>query len=90
MIGATTTMSSRQWRGGGGSSSGARVSLISNPHTLQRYFTFNLRISPAGGGGGGEEPIVRMNPMPVFHRAQPTATPQATQMTVEKAGTGSG
>ena len=43
-------MSSRQWRGGGGSSSGASVSLISRPHTLQRYLTFTLRSSPAGGG----------------------------------------
>ena len=52
MTGATRSMSSRQWRGGGGSSSGANVSLISRPQTLHRYRTFTLRISPEGGGGG--------------------------------------
>ena len=28
------------------------MSLISNPHTVQRYLTLILRISPAGGGAG--------------------------------------
>ena len=50
--GATTSMSSRQCLGGGGSSSGAIVNLSSTPQTLHRYLTFTLRISPAGGGGG--------------------------------------
>ena len=66
------------------------MSLISNPHTVQRYFTFNLRISPAGGGGGGGAPIVRRKPIPVFHRSHPTNTPAATQITGEKAGMASG
>ena len=50
-------MSSRQCRGGGGSSSGAIVNLSSTPQTSHRYLRFTLRSSPLGGGSGGIEPM---------------------------------
>src|SRR6266542_3845401 len=80
-------MFSRLCLGGGGSSSGARVNLISSPQTLQRYRTFTLRSSPAGGGGGDGVVRLRSRVMPVFHRTAPPSTPTTTQTTVDHAGT---
>src|SRR4029079_7431150 len=79
-------MSSRQCRGGGGSSSGASVSLISRPQTLQRYLTLTLRSSP--GGGGGAIGVVKLlsRPMPLFHRITASARPAISQMIVDRAG----
>ena len=65
------SMSSRQCRGGGGSSSGASVSLISSPHTLHRYLTLTLRSSPAGGGAGIGVMKLLSRPIPLFHRIKP-------------------
>ncbi len=62
------TMSSRQWRGGGGSSSGANIIFSSKPHMVQRYLTLILRISPAGGGAGIGVVKLRSMPIPLFHR----------------------
>jgi hypothetical protein len=78
-------MSSRQCRGGGGSSSGAIVNLSSTPHTPHRYRTFTLRISPAGGGGGSGRVMARNMPIPVFHRNTMRTSPMPTQTTVENA-----
>ena len=83
-------MSSRQCRGGGGSSSGANIILSSSPQTLQRYLTLILRISPGGGGAGIGVVMLRNMPIPVFHRTYAKTNAQPTQMTVDKAGTGSG
>jgi hypothetical protein len=83
-----SVMSSKQCRGGGGSSSGARVNLISKPQTVHRYFTLILRISPAGGGSGMGVVMLRSMPKPLFHRTIPIKRPRATQMIVERAGTG--
>lgn len=80
-------MSSRQCRGGGGSSSGAIVNLSSTPQTSQRYLRFTLRSSPVGGGSGGSEVMLRNIMIPVFHRTYPMRMPHPTQMIVEKAGT---
>src|SRR3954451_17062975 len=79
-------MSSRQCLGGGGSSSGASVSLISSPQRLQRYLTFTLRSSPAGGGVVTGALKLFSRPTPLFHRTNPIPTPNATQMMVESAG----
>lgn len=79
-------MSSRQCRGGGGSSSGASVSLISSPQTLHRYLTLTLRISPEGGGGGIGVVKLRSRPIPLFHRTRPIARPATSQMMVDRAG----
>jgi hypothetical protein len=81
------SMSSRQCRGGGGSSSGASVSLISKPHTLHRYLTLTLRSSPAGGGGAIGVVKLRSRPMPLFHRTKASASPATSQMRVDRAGT---
>jgi hypothetical protein len=79
-------MSSRQCRGGGGSSSGASVSLISSPQTLQRYLTLTLRSSPAGGGGDIGAEKLRSRPVPLFHRTKPMARPAKSQRIVDSAG----
>src|SRR4029077_6927726 len=80
------SMSSRQCFGGGGSSSGASVSLISRPHTLHRYLTLTLRSSPAGGGGGIGGVRLLSRPMPLFHRRRASARPTSTHTIAERAG----
>src|ERR1043165_10032877 len=79
-------MSSRQCLGGGGSSSGASVSLISRPHTLQRYLTLTLRSSPGGGGGGIGVVKLRSRPTPLFHRTVAITREPSTHKLVESAG----
>lgn len=51
-MGDTNCMSSMQWRGGGGSESGAEVIFSAVPQDPHRYRRLTLRISPAGGGSG--------------------------------------
>ena len=75
MIGATSDhvlQAVPRWRG---SSSGAIVKRSSTPQTSQRYRTFTLRISPAGGGGGSGRVSERSIAMPVFHTTIPMRTP---------------
>ena len=80
------SMSSKQWRGGGGSSSGAMVIRSSVPHTLQRYRTLMRRISPDGGGGGNVDVIDLSMPKPNFHTNRIMMSPPINQMTADKVG----
>ncbi len=79
-------MSSKQCLGGGGSSSGAITMRSSVPHTLQRYRTLILRISPDGGGGGIDEVIDRSMPNPIFQVKRMMTRPMPTHTNVLKAG----
>ena len=84
--GATMSISSRQCFGGGGSSSGAITMRNSTPHTLQRYRTLILRISPDGGGGGMLVVIDFNMPKPNFHVTRKINTPTAHHTKVPHAG----
>ena len=59
-------MSSRQWRGGFGSSPGAAVIVTSAPHTLQRYSDVD-RLEVGGVGLGRRAAILnfRSRPAPI-------------------------
>ena len=60
------------------------MSLISRPHTLQRYLTFTRRISPAGGGGGSAVDMLRRMPVPANHKKKNKMTAPSHHTMVEK------
>jgi hypothetical protein len=59
------------------------------PHTLQRYRTLILRISPDGGGGGIDEVIDPNMPNPNFQVYRMISRPTPTHTKVPKAGNAS-
>lgn len=64
-IGATSSMSSKQWRGGSGTSLLAAVIRTSVPQIVQRNWILTLRSSPGGGGSGSGWAIARKNVRPI-------------------------
>ena len=52
MVGATSSISSMQWRGGSGTSSFAEVIRTSVPQIEHRKRIFTFRSSPGGGAAG--------------------------------------
>ena len=76
-----------QWRGGGGSSSGANVMRNSSPHSEHRYLTLTLRNSPSGGGSGSGVVIERSMPVPTNHSTKNNPRAPSHNMNVENVGT---